>query len=55
MNQLKRVQINTENLLDANAKTFVHPLGVEKRKNLFALTDETENISPILSVMKKVN
>jgi hypothetical protein len=35
-------------LLDANDETLVHPLGVEKRKNLFALANQSEHIPPIL-------
>jgi hypothetical protein len=42
-------------LLDADDETLVHPLGVEKRKNLFALTNQSEHIPPILPIIIRIS
>lgn len=42
-------------LLDADDETLVHPLGVEKRKNLFALANQSEHIPPILPIIIRIS
>ena len=54
LHQILQILFQLLDLLDAHVQTFVHPLGVQQRKDLFALTNQTQDISPVLHKLIKV-